>query len=303
MTYREDERKKIIDKREDIFKDPGNGLFFGKERDFVLSDPIINLWEGIRFDAIEYFERNKIGWWQGKTEEPTGHLLSSQMACVNHLYIVRQRKDIATKILEALDSQICEACIVDDGYVEFEFVGEKQYLKEKAFTRGANCTSIDAVMMGLTKDGMKKMFFIEWKYTETYSTENKYIEARSKIYDALITEPDSPFINGIIPSDLYYEPFYQLMRQTLIADQCAKNADHGIASYMHIHIVPEKNYELKNNITSPNLQGTDIHDVWKNILKDSSKFKAMSPKELLEPIFSLKDTKSISKYLEKRYWG
>ena len=195
MRYREKERLKAINKREDIFNDTGNGLFAGKERDYVLSNPILNLWDGIRHDAISYFDENKILWWMGKTKEPTGHLLSSQIACINHLYYLRQRKDIATIVLQGLDSDIVEAQIVDSGFVEFEFIGEKQYLNEKAFNRGANCTSIDAVMIGLRNDGIRKMFFIEWKYTETYPTENKYIPERSKVYDRLIKADESPFTN------------------------------------------------------------------------------------------------------------
>jgi hypothetical protein len=34
-TYREAQRKKAINLRDEIFKDPGDGMFFGKKRDFV----------------------------------------------------------------------------------------------------------------------------------------------------------------------------------------------------------------------------------------------------------------------------
>jgi len=302
MSYREDERLKAISKREAIFKDSGNGLFFGKERDFVLSNPILNLWDGIRYDAINYFEENKIVWWQGKANEPTGHLLSSQIACINHLYYLRQRKNIATAVLQYIDSDIVEAQTVDNGFVEFEFIGKKQYLKEKSFQRGANCTSIDAVMIGLKKDGSRKMFFIEWKYTETYASEPKYIPARAKVYDALIQASDSPFINLTSIDSLYYEPFYQLMRQTLLAEACVKNHDHNISSYTHVHVVPEMNTELKNKITSPDLKGVDIHDAWKSLLKDSSKFIVISPESLLSSASKICDSKSFLNYLKARYW-
>jgi len=125
MSYRENERKKAIEIREALFRDPGDGIFFKKEREFVLKDPTLNLWAGIRDDAIDYFERNKIAWWMGDQEnEPTGHLLSSQVACINHLYFPRQRKDTATAILKNISEKIEEAVIVDDGYVEFEAVGK-----------------------------------------------------------------------------------------------------------------------------------------------------------------------------------
>ena len=121
MTFREDERKRVVEIRNDVFRDPGGGILQNKERDFVLQDPLLNLWDGIREDAIDYFERNNIVWWGGS--EPTGHLLSSQIACLNHLYFLRQRRDIATVILREVRPDIVEAVIVDDGYVEFEVIG------------------------------------------------------------------------------------------------------------------------------------------------------------------------------------
>jgi hypothetical protein len=48
MKYIDKERQKAVKIRNRIFKDPGNGLFFGKEREFVLFEPDLNLWEGIR---------------------------------------------------------------------------------------------------------------------------------------------------------------------------------------------------------------------------------------------------------------
>lgn len=300
MSYIEDQRLKAVNIRDRIFKDPGNGIFMGKERDFVLSEPNINLWEGIRFDAIDYFKRNKIAWWKG--EEPTGHLLSSQIACLNHLYFLRQREDLATEILRKLDNDIIKALTVDDGYVEFEFIGNNNYLKEKSHTRGANCTSIDAVMIGLTKNNKRKIVFIEWKYTESYSQENKYIPERSKIYDPLIETFNSPLIYGIPFEVFYYEPFYQLMRQTLLAWECVKNNDHNVDDYLHVHVVPDKNEELKYRITSPMLKGKDIHKAWKSVLKDDDKFLTISPNELLSSLQNMKDTKSILYYLNERYW-
>jgi hypothetical protein len=63
-------------------------------------------------------------------------MLSSQVACVNHLYLLRQRPDLAKAVLAAVDPEVVEATIVDDGYVEFEFIGKCPRLEERAFTRG-----------------------------------------------------------------------------------------------------------------------------------------------------------------------
>jgi hypothetical protein len=59
MNFRDNERSRMIGLRDDIFKDPGSGPFRKKPREFVLSDPVLNLWEGIRQDAIEYFKNNR----------------------------------------------------------------------------------------------------------------------------------------------------------------------------------------------------------------------------------------------------
>jgi hypothetical protein len=225
MSYREDQRKKAIQYRNSLFRDPGGGVFRGSERDFILKDASLNLWSGIREDAKHYFKQNGIPWWKGSSDDPTGHLLSSQIACLNNLYYVRQRKDVATILLQRVNPDIVEALIVDDGFVEFEYIGKKQYLKEKSFTRGANCTSIDAVMLGVTSNGKRILFLIEWKYTELYPCENKYVQERATVYDSLITRSDGPFVIGADPKSFYYEPFYQMMRQTLLGWLFGQNKD------------------------------------------------------------------------------
>jgi hypothetical protein len=301
MNYREQERKKAIEIRESLFKDPGNGIFFGKEWDFVLNDPALNLWEGIREDALQYFKINKIPWWLGKEDKPTGHLLSSQIACVNHLYYLRQRKDLATAVLKNIDDNITEAIIIDDGYVEFEFIGCKNYLGEKSWERGANCTSVDTVMIGKNKSGKRTFFLIEWKYTEYYHKENKYCPPRARVYDNLIENKDSPFIKKDVKI-YYFEPFYQMMRQTLLAWELIENRDHCCSDYYHIHVIPDENVDLLNNITSDGMEGDNISDAWKRTLKDPDKYIHISPKNLLNPCSKFIDTKSFLSYLEKRYW-
>ncbi|MBL8484429.1 MAG: hypothetical protein JNJ60_19700 [Rhodocyclaceae bacterium] len=308
MSYREQQRRKLTAMREAFFKDPGSGMFFGKERDFVLAAPIVNLWEGIRYDAVDYFKRNNIGWWQSGGEDlPTGHLLSSQIACVNHLYAIRQREDLATAVLKGLDHEVECAVIVDDGYVEFEFIGSEKSeiprrLNEKALTRGAHCTSVDAAMIGRLRSGGLRLFLVEWKYTESYPAESKYIPERAARYDELVRAADSPFGGGLKVADLYYEPFYQVMRQTLFAYQSVMVNDHGVGSYKHVHVVPLKNVELRERITSEGLLGTDVHDAWVKTLKDKNSFIGTTPELLLKPLSFMKDTKSFLHYVENRYW-
>ncbi len=302
MSYREEQRQKAAKIRDEVIKDPGQGLFYRKPRDFVLSEPASNLWEGIRADAVEYFNKNQIKWWKGEGDKPTGHLLSSQVACVNHLYFVRQRHDAATKILKAIEPSIVSAETVDTGFVEFEFIGGKQYLKEKAFTRGANCTSVDAAMIGKNGKGEKVLFLIEWKYTEYYQSESLYIPERSKVYDGLINATDSPFVKSE-PQAFYYEPFYQMMRQTLLGSLCAKNKDHDCVDFRHVHVIPAENKELLNTITSPKFSGKTLSEAWGKVLKEPQKYKTVSPEEFIRPAGECLDTNAVLEYLKVRYWN
>lgn len=293
MGYRDREKARIIPMRDSLFADAGGGLFSGSPREFVLADARLNLFEGARAGALAYFERNKISWWKGTKSDgggddagddlPTGHLLSSQIACINHLFPLRDDQTRATSILRAIDPEIETAEIVDDGYVEFEFIGEKQYLQEPSFTRGANCTSIDAAMIGRRKDGSRRLFLIEWKYTEAYRVEDKYIEKRARVYDTLIAAEDSP-LKSVEPKAFYYEPFYQLMRQTLLGHELAKHRDHGCTSFMHVHVCPKDNLDFHNRVTSPGLKGDNVAETWRNALKNPALFVSTTPQALLAPL-------------------
>lgn len=302
MTFREDERRRVIEIRDELFRDPGGGVYRKLEREFVLSDSMLNLWDGIREDALNYFRRNQIVWWGGVGNQPTGHLLSSQIACLNHLYFVRQRKDIATAILRNIRSEIEEAMVVDDGFVEFEVVGGQNYLGEKSHTRGANTTSIDAVMVGMKPNGKNILVMIEWKYTEDYRPENKYIPARAEIYDQLLVDQDCPIHSQSFES-LYFEPFYQLMRQTLLGWKMVQSCEYNCDEYIHLHVIPSKNKELKERVTSPDLVGETMSEAWQNVLREPERYQVISPEEFLLPVSGCLDTSAIFSYLARRYWG
>jgi hypothetical protein len=314
MPYRDDQKKWAVGLLSEFFRAEGNGEIRGKPYPFVLKNPQLNLWEGIREDALSYFNENNIPWWEGTADGPTGHLVSSQVACVNHLFFLRQRRDLATKALQKIDSDIISAERLDDGYVEFEVIGKKNYLDERQHTRGANSTSIDAMMLG-RKTKKNVLVSIEWKYTENYSGECLY-EPRWRTYNPLMDDPNSPINGEIVKGDnpkkyyeaLYYEPFYQLMRQTLLSWKMAEANEYGADDYIHLHIVPDKNKEMLEGITSKDLQvinGDDPFDMesaWKRVLKKPGKYQRISPRKFFEPLKEERDTKSLLQYLEQRYW-
>lgn len=111
---------------------------------------------------------------------------------------------------------------------------------------------------------------------------------------------DSPFqIED--PRYLYYEPFYQLMRQTLLTWKIVDNNDYNSDEYIHILVVPEKNIELRDRITSPDLKGDNLEEAWKSVLKRSRNFKNFSPKELLKSLLNNEEAEPYIDYLKARY--
>lgn len=301
MKYIERERVRAVAAREKLFRDGGFGEFFGKQRDFVLNEPELNLWAGIREDALDYFAANKISWWKGSEDQPTGHLLSSQIACINHLYPLRQRADAATAALQAIDADVTGVSNIDDGYVAFEYIGSNQVLAERAFTRGANCTSVDAAMIGKTASGERRLYLIEWKYVESYkSRDDKYTPARSAIYDHHMGHPESP-IRISDPRCLYFEPFYQLMRQTLLGWLLIRTGERGCDAWRHVHVAPAENEDLLA-VTSPDLGGETVYEAWRNVLVNPQHFITTTPQKLIAATSACPDTLAHRRYLEARYW-
>ena len=92
------------------------------------------------------------------------------------------------------------------------------------------------------------------------------------------------------------------MRQTLLGWTMTQRKEYGVVDWLHIHVIPNENKELREKITSPNLIGRTLEVSWKNQLRHPEKYIVISPEEFLEPIKNLEDTLSITKYLEARYW-
>lgn len=303
MSYKKDQRIRAVTSRDGLFKDPGGGLFFDKPWDFVLQNPLLNLYPKIRTSAIDYFSEYSIAWWGEDKLRPSGHLLSSQIACVNHLFPIREDKDLALAVLQDISPNIIEPGLIDGGYVGFEVIGSENYLGEKSHNRGEYSTSIDAVMVGKKPNGKSILVLIEWKYTESYKVgEQKYIPARAKIYDKLIEHQDSPF-NSPNPEALYFEPFYQLMRQVLLGWKMVKTKEYDADEYIHIHVVPKSNKALLERNTSPFLNGNSMSGTWKKVLKNPNLYSIIEPEELLRPLIKIKPIKHWIEYLEKRYWS
>lgn len=246
-----------------------------------------NLFAGIRADALSYFERNGIKWHDGQDHNPSNHLCDSQVCCVNFLYPFARQPEALAALLRPLFPGLVEMLPIEDGqFVAFEWIGAENYLKEKVSrqnhrTRGANFTSADAAVLFRRGDGLRQAVLIEWKYTESYATLDLQVSAggtsRADIYRPLFDAPDCPLARTKLPAyeALFYEPFYQMMRQQFLAHAMEKARELGADAVSLLHISPAHNRDFRR-VTSPRLQalGESATGVWSQLVSDGSRFTA-----------------------------
>jgi hypothetical protein len=323
--YQETELEKAVDLLENTNLFNGarsGGSINGKERNFSLKDWTQNLWEKIRDDAIAYFDKNGVYW---HILARQGHILSSQVCCINHLYPIRNDKENTLRLAKAVCTEFIDVLPINSdeyspGYIQFEAVSEIDHLNEGTPTRGRNCTSVDALIYAVHKDGKKYLIPIEWKYTEdgkdnykNKSTEDRPKEPkgnelcgkeRLRRYSKLID--DSKFLKNLPTyrnSIYFFEPFYQLMRQTLWAEQMIQHKnDERIKAdnYIHTHIIPDGNDELLYRTYK--ISKKPLQESWLDNLKDKEKYVIISPKNFMIDIDKNKYSDLLN-YLQNRYWN
>jgi hypothetical protein len=291
------------------------GIFKNKLRPFCLPESCAaeNLYAPIRADAIDYFAQNKIGWHQGKNDNPSNHLCDSQVCCVNFLFPLASQPDALAALLRPLFPTIHRMAQIDGQFVAFEWIGQENYLNEMVRgqrTRGKNFTSADAVVMFERSDGQREIILIEWKYTESYSVENKKIAKsgtdRSQIYAHLFERDDCPLDKATLPhyDSLFYEPFYQFMRQQFLAHEMERAREFNADSVRLLHIAPAHNRDFQR-VTSPDLHslGDNATDVWKRLVKPSDRFISISTESLFGafPIAEFPALMGWWDYIHQRY--
>jgi len=279
------------------FSEPARtaGTYRKKSYPFCLprEDSAENLWHDIRRPAIEYFRRHGIHWHDGIGDAPSNHLCDSQVCCANFLFpFANQPEALAALLRPHFPSINRMEPIEDDLYVAFEWIGAENYLGEKTGrtgtrTRGAHFTSTDAAVMFRDTSGRWQIVLIEWKYTESYSSAPYHISKhgtdRTKIYEPLFTRADCPIDKTKLAEfgDLFYEPFYQFMRQQFLAHEMERARELGAERVTLLHIAPAANTDFRR-VTSPALKsvGNTATGVWKSLLREPEYFISVSTEEL-----------------------
>ncbi len=294
-----------------------DGIYKGKPRPFCL--PLYfaeeNLFPEIRQTALAYFSSYKIKWHDGLNGKPSNHLCDSQVCCLNFLFPFARKPDLLAVLFRPIFPNLKEMIPIENKqYVGFEWIGFENYLGEKVpaggkRTRGANYTSADAAIKFKRNDGKTQMVLIEWKYTESYEKVNlKYSKSgtdRTKIYRKFYLQDDCILNKKILPGfdSLFYEPFYQFMRQQFLAYEMEK-AEYPEADIVSIlHIAPKHNEDF-HRITSPQLfrLGETAINIWKQLVRNH-RFISTNTEELFYKLLTNKfpELQNWSSYISRRY--
>lgn len=311
-----DRQTELISSRNDVFYGAqAAGYYKGYKRPFCLKkgNEDKNLYSGIVKSVKTYFDVNQISFW-GNGRSVPNHILSSQVSCLNHLFAIRDNEEIVKAVaqkfvgcgikIRGVEKLKCDS--ERQEYIAFEVVSKKDHLNElgnkSQLKRGEYCTSIDAVILAKTNKG-NLLIPIEWKYTETYNRADKSKEdnpykptepeakgqERLNRYQELIEKSDylrHLGLDNYRGSTFFQEPFYQLMRQTLWAEQMIRNKDKEVIKaddYIHVHVVPKDNKALLNQGFE---WGDSMENVWKEQLNKEGRmrYKLVDPSDVLNAI-------------------
>lgn len=143
--------------------------------------------------------------------------------------------------------------------------------------RGFGRTSIDAAFRYRTPEGVHELALVEWKYTEAYSARGLSGNDAGKQakYGDLWRDPTGPIRSAEVGDgelsldDVLVEPFYQLVRQQLLAWRLEQT---GVADVVRVlHVTPAGNTAYQASLPRPKLRalGPSVKDVWGAMLRPS----------------------------------
>ena len=276
-----------------------HGFYKGKQYPFCLPQERAeeNLFSEIRAAAPDYFRRQHIAWHDGADEKPTNHLCGSQVCCVNFLFPLRKDLEKATSILATAIPGLRRV-----ESIEFEYTGPEsatEWLGEPpGGKRGQNRTSIDAAVRWRGPGNKTRLSLVEWKYTErgfgecggcrSVGNDQRHRCATLKVQD-IRPELDCYVASGKDDrtSRRYWEhlgeagisqerfgdhlgcpfrgPFYQLMRQYLLAAYCRANLS-GVDNVDVISIGFQGNQDLLRRPEYLAHLGEDVVSAWNSML-------------------------------------
>ena len=285
-----------------------------------------NLYPDIRRagGARDFFSLRGIKWWSGDGDGggPTRNMTSSQVACVNFLLPLAEIPGALSSALRAIDDDVRGGVDIphegNTSLVEFEWIGLGRSL-EGGRARGFRNTSIDAFLVAETETGRKRAYLLEWKYAEQCLTTKPKFKGgarRRRTYAERYRAPFSSFNLEAVPEldDFLYEPFYQLMRQRLLADRMVQGRELDVDEAKVVVVAPERNLAYRSvadgrKTTSPRLvkrfpQLETVDALMRAALKEpEAQFDMVAPSTLLDAVVKALPTETAAwaNYWRERY--
>jgi hypothetical protein len=202
----------------------------------------------------------------------------------------------------------------EDWYLTFEWFPAVDYLNESNSrgqrTRGANSTSVDAALK-YSHRGKSNLLMIEWKYTEAYGAKRaashvKGDSTRERRYANLWRRPHGP-IRADAPvslSDFFLDPWYQLLRQQMLAYHCETDPLGEFDRVTVLHVSPAGNTELKQarGILAEKCGRPNVFDAFVDLLEPAfrDRFRAIETERAFS-IPRFMDACETSGWLRSRY--
>ena len=258
----------------------------------------------VRTGALALMAELGVPWHAGTPHGPSNHLLDSQVQCVNALFpMVSDPARILAAFGAALDTE--EVLEIEPGrFLTFEYIGPVDYFNEgngKPRRRGTRCTSVDAAFRYLTRQGEVELALLEWKYTESYPSlrkpQPKADATRSSRYQAHYEDDSGPLRSELLDFPfLLDEPFYQLMRQQLLAHQLETHHAEDAAAVRVIHVLSPSNLAYQRSLARDEHRalGSTVDEVWHRLLRQPDRFIRLDPGVFLDA--AITSTEYVDRY-------
>jgi hypothetical protein len=186
---------------------------------------------------------------------------------------------------------VAEVLEIEPGrFLTFEYVSPTDYFSEAVEgrrTRGANCTSVDAAFSYRTSDGETELALVEWKFTESYSTPHDPARTatRADRYQRLLDAEDSLIRAGVPFEWLLDEPFYQLVRQQLLAHALEADPTTPCTAVRVLHVLDPANTAYQASVVNPQMKqyGDTVGEIWQVLLAVPERYGPADPGIFLDP--------------------
>lgn len=137
--------------------------------------------------------------------------------------------------------------------------------------------------------GATELALVEWKYTESYLQPREprpaYDKVREQRYGDAWRAPDGPVRADVLDFELLLdEPFYQLMRQQLLAHRLEQDHAEGADVVRVLHVLDPSNVAYQASLVRPGHHqiGATVDHVWSQLLRAEERFLHVHPEVFLD---------------------